>query len=300
MNTVLVLRAAGIGLVGLGAAVATYVVAASPSRTASRLGLRGLKRQKALRENASWSAIEPLVRWLGVRLSGAISDEQHAALDRQLYLAGDYLGLTPEEYVALSVLSGIGGLVAGVVAGWATGIGGVLALMVGPIGAALPYLQISDAAEVRMKQINRGLPYVIDLMALAMSAGQDFPGAVRQVVDKSSDPEDALVAEFALILQELGLGITRKAALQSFARRAPSEPVGEFVGAVIQAEDRGNPIASVLQIQASVSRVRRTVRAEENAAKAGVAMVGPLILLFLCIMILVMAPMLLQIQKEIS
>ena len=176
----------------------------------------------------------------------------------------------------------------------------MLALLIGPIGVGLPYLAVSEAAEDRMKQINRGLPYVIDLMALAMSAGQDFPGAVRQVVEKSSDPNDALVSEFALILQELNLGMTRKQALQGFGRRAPSEAVAEFVGAVVQAEDRGNPIASVLQIQASVSRLRRTVRAEESAAKAGVAMVGPLLLLFLCIMLLVMAPMLLLITKEIQ
>jgi tight adherence protein C len=92
--------------------------------------------------------------------------------------------------------------------------------------------------------------------------------------------------------------MTRKQALEGFARRAPTESVGEFVGAVVQAEERGNPVSAVLQIQASVSRIRRTVRAEENASKAGVAMVGPLMLVFLCIMLLVMGPMLLRIMKE--
>ncbi|RYE80561.1 MAG: type II secretion system F family protein, partial [Myxococcales bacterium] len=74
----------------------------------------------------------------------------------------------------------------------------------------------------------------------------------------------------------------------------------EFVGAVVQAEERGNPVAAVLQIQASVSRIRRTVRAEEAAAKAGVAMVGPLMLVFVCIMLIVMGPMILRIIKDFS
>jgi tight adherence protein C len=294
------LRYAGVSFVGFSVFVVTYVVAGTPSRVASRLGMRGLRRQRALRDNQSWAQVEPLVRWLGVRVGGALSDEQYLSLDRKLSLAGDFLGLTPEEYVALSLLSMMGGVIVGLLFGTVTGIGPLLAVIVGPVGAMLPYLAVSDAAEKRIRQINRGLPYVIDLMALAMSAGQDFPGAVRQVVEKSSDPNDALVEEFALILQELSLGITRKQALEGFARRAPSESVAEFVGAVVQAEDRGNPVASVLQVQASVSRVRRTVRAEENAAKAGVAMVGPLLLLFLCIMLLVMAPMLLKIQKDIQ
>lgn len=298
MTMLLVLRTLGVLFLSASVGVIIYFIAKAPSRNASRLGLRGLKRQRALQDSPSWSQFEPLVRWLGVRVNGMLTDEQYASMDRQLMLAGDYMGLTPEEYLSMSILSGLGGLGAGALAGYLMGIGPILALVVAPLGAALPYLAISEAHQERMKQINRGLPYAVDLMALAMSAGQDFPGAVRQVVDKSSDPNDALVAEFGVVLQELGLGMTRKQALEGFARRAPTESVGEFVGAVVQAEERGNPVSAVLQIQASVSRIRRTVRAEENASKAGVAMVGPLMLVFLCIMLLVMGPMLLRIMKE--
>jgi len=106
------------------------------------------------------------------------------------------------------------------------------------------------------------------------------------------------VEEFTRILQELQLGRTRKQALIGFAARAPVESVQEFVSAVVQAEERGNPVADVLQIQASVSRLRRSVKAEEMAAKAGVAMVAPLFLLFFCIMLLVIAPMILQLAAQ--
>lgn len=300
MSYLVILQSLGIFFVAMGIAVLAYHIAKAPSRTASRLGLRGLKRQRAQRDNQTWAQFEPLVRWLGVRVNGILTDEQYAAMDRQLMLAGDYLGLTPEEYLALSILTAMAGFVAGVVGGTMMGVGPVLGLVVAPLGAAMPYMTITEAQQERMKQINRGLPYAIDLMSLAMSAGQDFPGALRQVVEKSSDPDDALVAEFAVILQELGLGMTRKQALEGFARRAPSDAVSEFVGSVVQAEERGNPVATVLQIQASVSRIRRTVRAEENASKAGVAMVGPLMLVFMCIMLLVMGPMLLRIVKEFS
>lgn len=299
MNATAFLRAAGVGLLALAAFVATYAIARTPSRVASRLGRRGLKRQRALREGG-WASIEPLVRWLGVRLSPLLSDETHASLDKRIALAGDFLGLTPEELVALSILAGLFGVVIGLVMGPVTGLGAMLAILCGPLGAALPWIALSDAASTRVTQINRGLPYAIDLMALAMSAGQDFPGAVRQVVTKSSDPDDALVEELGLLLQELSLGTTRKRALQALYERAPTDAVAEFVGAVVQAEDRGNPVAAVLQVQATVSRVRRTVRAEESAARAGVAMVGPLLLVFLCIMLLVMAPMLLRITREIQ
>ena len=65
---------------------------------------------------------------------------------------------------------------------------------------------------------------------------------------------------------------------------------------LVGAGGAGSAIAHSL-VQAGVSRMRRTVRAEESAAKAGVKMVGPLFLLFGCIMILVMGPMILQLMK---
>jgi tight adherence protein C len=165
------------------------------------------------------------------------------------------------------------------------------------LGAMVPYFQISGEAQRRLKEVNRGLPYVIDLMALAMSAGLDFPGAVRQVVEKSSNPDDPLHEEMTRILHELQLGRTRRQCLADFGKRCPTASVVEFVAALTQAEERGNPVAEVLQIQASVSRQRRTVAAEEAAAKAGVKMVGPLFLLFACIMLLVMSPMILTLMS---
>jgi len=249
----------------------TYAIASAPTRVANRLGLRGLKRQRVLAQNELWASIEPLVRWLGVRLSGILTDEQRAELDRQIGLAGDYMGLTAD-------------------------MGGITLIVGIMLGGALPYMQISGVAQERLKNIGRGLPYVIDLMALSMGAGLDFPGAVRQVVEKSSNPDDPLVEEFTLILQTMNLGRTRKEALLEFARRAPVETVTEFVNSLVQAEDRGNPVAEVLTIQATVSRTRRSVRAEEAAAKAGVQMVGPLMLVFFCIMGLLMGPALMNIM----
>lgn len=293
-----VLRYLFIGAVTTSMFIATYAVAAAPSRVASRLGMRGLKRQRALADNPAWAQIEPLVRWLGVRVSGVVEDPMRSKMDRQLALAGDYLGLTPEEYVAFSILSCFGGAAFGAVAGYMLDMGMTLTLATAPVGAALPYFAVSGEETLRMKQINRGLPYAADMLALAMSAGQDFPGAVRQVVDKSSDPDDALVEEFTRILHELQVGMTRKQALMGFADRAPLESVSEFVSAIVQAEERGNPVAEVLQIQAEVSRMRRSVKAEEAAAKAGVQMVGPLFLLFFCIMLLVMGPMVLALAAQ--
>ncbi len=82
-----------------------YVVAGTPTRETSRLGMRGLKRERALSRGGLFAHVEPLIRWFGVRVSGLVSDPTRApTLDRQLRVAGDYLGLTAEEYLGAIVL----------------------------------------------------------------------------------------------------------------------------------------------------------------------------------------------------
>jgi tight adherence protein C len=283
----------------LSVATLLYAALSAPSRVASRLGVRGFKRRRAIENNASWAQIEPLVRWLSVRVSGVVSDGLRRQLDEQIAFAGDYLGLLPEEYVALTIVSAFGGLLFGVVAGLASDNVALLIIVCGSVGGVLPYVTISGEAQRRLKQINRRLPYGIDLIALAMSAGLDFPGAIRQVVEKSSDPDDALVGELRRVLQELQLGRTRVQVLSELAKRAPTPSVTEFVAALVQAEQRGNPVADALSIQATTSRQKRTVNAEEAAAKAGVAMIAPLVMLFLSILILLVGPMMLKLMKTL-
>jgi tight adherence protein C len=293
---VLALRTASALLVFLSLLSAVYIIASAKSRTASRLGLRGLKRQSALAKNEAWAAVEPLVRWLGVRVSGIPTDEQREALDAQISLAGDFMGLTADEYLALFILAALAGAGAGAVAGYMLDMGALLVIAGVMLGAAMPYMAVSGEAQERLKNISRGLPYVIDLMALSMGAGLDFPGSVRQVVEKSSNPEDPIVEEFSLLLQTLNLGRTRKDALLEFARRAPAAAVQEFVNSLVQAEERGNPIAEVLSIQATSSRTRRSVRAEELAAKAGVKMAFPLMLVFFAVLGLLVGPAMMNIM----
>ena len=275
-----------------------YAAAKAPAPQARRLGLRGLKRQRALEQVALWSLLEPTLRWLGGRFAGLVSDDWKRQIDRRITLAGDYRGLLPEETIGLCVLTTGLGLALGIVLGALSGMNHIAAVGGLLIGASTPYMRLGSAADLRLAAIERRLPHAVDLLALAMGAGLDFPGSVRQVVEKSGHPEEPLIEEFTLILQNLQLGRSRQQALEELAARAPVGAVVEFVGAVVQAELRGNPLAQVLRIQAEVSRRKRTVRAEESAAKAGVAMILPMVLVFFTILILIVAPIVMRIQNS--
>jgi tight adherence protein C len=292
-NSTFALRIAATVSILVGIGLFTFVFAGLESAPRVTVGLRGLKRAQALKEGGWFAAIEPLMRFFAARFSGIrLFDKYRPQIAEQVLHAGEIMGLSPDEYIALSFISGIFftglGLVGFVLAPEV--VSPMFAVMVGALGVMTPYLQISGAVAERFKLINRGLPYAIDLASLAMGAGLDFPGALRQVTDKAPDKRDPLVEELLRIQNELDLGRTRKQALEGFADRAPTDAVKDFVQSVIQSEEKGNPLADVLVIQANTLRMRRSVAAEEGAARAGVMMIGPLMMIFLCILMIILGP----------
>jgi len=291
-----VLRGAGLALAGAAVFAFALTIARAPSTLPNLHGVRGARRLRALRASLLFSELEPLIRWLAVRVRPLLPERAQAQLSRQLMLAGDFLGLLPEEFVALTLLSGGAG--AGLGLGYAALLGKsvLYPFLLGLIGAALPFLELSGREHERRRSVINELPHAVDLITLGLSAGLDFPGAVRQLVEKSSRPDDPLTEELALLLQTLELGKTRQDALRELVERLPAESVKEFAFAIIQAEERGNPLQQVLAIQAQVSRQQRSQRAEEAAARASVKIMGPLVLMFAAILLLMVAPMVFELK----
>jgi tight adherence protein C len=123
-----------------------------------------------------------------------------------------------------------------------------------------------------------------------MSAGLDFPGSLRRITASAADPSDPVVEEFSRVLQELDLGHTRRSAMEGLAVRVPTDQVREFVSSVVQAEAKGSPLANVLTIQAQTQRLRRSIAAEETASGAALMLLGPMTLIFLCVIVLLVGP----------
>jgi tight adherence protein C len=151
-------------------------------------------------------------------------------------------------------------------------------------------LRLYEQARSRKRIIARRLPVAIDLVVLCMGAGLDFTGALELVVEELGEPDDPLSCELRRVLQELAMGRARRRVLAELAERVPSATVCDFAHAVIQAEEKGNPLADVLQVQAQVLRLRRSVAAEEAAARAGVLFVLPLLLLLAAVLLVLFGP----------
>jgi len=281
---------AALALIFGGTALATFVLAKNQIAQRPDLGRRGLKRSQALEEGGIFKTLELPMRVVSGWVSGLALDNMRKKLDQEITFAGDYLGLSANDLIGLSIVSGVTCITLALLASNLLGLPSLIVIFAGAIGFYMPYLQLTGVRSERFKAVNRSLPTAIDLAALCMGAGLDFPGALRQVVDKASSREVVLVEELNRILQELELGHTRRKALEGLAERVPTEAVKDFVGTVVQAEEKGTPLAEVLTIQARMLRMRRSVMAEEGAAKAGMMMMGPLMMMFLCVLAILIGP----------
>jgi tight adherence protein C len=260
-----------------------------PPVSAPQFGTLG-KRRALARNHDGFVLLEPLVSrtagWLACLPMGSL----RRVLTRLATRAGDPAGLSADEWVALSVWSfltvGVGGakLVEG--AGFASAWVGLVLLL----GLGLPVARVHALAKERAKQLERSLPSAMDLCVLCMGAGSDFHAALSFVVRDLGAAHEVCREELVRVLDELGLGRTRVQALSALGERTGSRAVRDFVAAICQSETKGTPLVEALSIQAGTLRQRRSVLAEEAAAKASVRLMFPLMLMVGCLMLLVFGP----------
>ncbi len=274
------------GLILFGGA---YAVLSAPRLEPPRYGVRGRRRIGA-RSEAGFRAIEPWLSRLGGIVARLPLEKQRAWLGRLIGRAGEPMGLCADEWIALSLLSMA---VLGGAALWLTTrarmdpfwvVGSVV------LSATMPIAGLHNRAKERAKQLERSLPSAMDLCVLCMGAGADFPTALRFVVAELSSTHEICHEELCQVLDELGLGRTRVDALTSLAERTSSGAVREFVAAVCQSETKGTPLVEALDIQSGTLRARRSVLAEEAAAKAGVRLMFPMLLMVVCVLLIILGP----------
>ena len=218
---------------------------------------------------------------------GGLIARTDAKLERAGYPGGlrgaDWVGV--KLLVAIVLAIGIGLLML------ATG-NVQLALLFGVVGAGVGYMApefwLGGKAKKRSFQMVLQLPDALDLLTISVEAGLGFDAALAKVVEKMEGP---LVNEFRQALAEIRMGRSRRDALRDVVLRADSQPISNFIGAIVQAEQLGVPIAKVLQIQSQQLRVERRQRAEEMAAKAPVKMLFPMVgCIFPTIFIVILGP----------
>lgn len=161
------------------------------------------------------------------------------------------------------------------------------------LAAVYPAFWLRAALRRRHLEIFRALPFVLDLLTLSVEAGMDFMSALQRNCERRA--LDPLNEELIRMIREIQIGTPRRVALRHLADRVNQPDLRGVTHALIQADELGVSIGSILRIQSDQLRGRRFDRAEKLAGEAPVKMLGPLMLfIFPAVFIILLAPLLTQ------
>lgn len=162
----------------------------------------------------------------------------------------------------------------------------------------LPKYFLKHRIVERQKEIERSLPDVLDLLTVSIEAGLSFDGAIAKLVEKMPG---VLAQEFAVVLKEMRVGISKKDAFKSLLERVPVPSLVTFVGAVLQADQLGVSVGNVLRIQSNQVRQKRRQQTQENAMKAPIKMLIPMVVFILpTIFVVLLGPVLIKFIEAFS
>jgi len=177
----------------------------------------------------------------------------------------------------------------------------MLSIIMGLMGYIIPNLVLNSKITRRQDEIAKGLPDALDLLVITVEAGLALNAAILRVGQEIRKRYRALGEEFLMVNHELRTGIPREKALRNLSDRNKVDNLRIFVGALILADRLGTSIANTLRAQSDSLRTRVRQRAEEQAAKAGVKMLFPLVFFIMpALLIIILGPAIISIIKVFS
>lgn len=272
-------------------------------------GYRLTKRKRLIEENGLYASTLPIIQIFAHHFRNMhnnrfimIDDARERVRDK-LTRSGFMGAYTPNEFWGLCVLSALalfGVILFMTVMATNTPNVPVAFIFGATLGLAMPYLQLDAAVADRIREVDRRLPYAVDLLVLSMRAGLDFMTALDRVVARGleQNPDDPMIQELGVVLQEMRVGTARADALINLCERVKSDYLKSMVGSILQSEKRGTPLATVLEIQINTIRNKRTQKVEKAASQAAVKMLGPLMLIFAAVLVIILGSMGLKMYME--
>jgi Flp pilus assembly protein TadB len=181
-------------------------------------------------------------------------------MDKLFVTSANPWKITQTEFLILQILLGIGGLIATVLVYLILGnliplpailiLGGLVTFL----GWYYPLSYYRGRANNRISAFKRDLPEAIDYLRIALSgASMGLPTAIERMLHYL--PKDSVMHdEFQQIIDDLNSGKSMSEALDSFAKRAPTESIEAFVKALNSANQNATPLIGILRDRADASR----------------------------------------------
>jgi tight adherence protein C len=152
------------------------------------------------------------------------------------------------------------------------------------LGAYLMYDRyLSTLVRKRRELIEAEFPAIIEMLTLAIAAGETPIAAFARIADRS---ESYLANEFSIVVQRVREGRPFHEALDEMSRTLKSSSIRRFIDALVMALVRGAPIVEVLHRHVAEARISQRNLVMDKAGKAETSMMIPIVFLILPISVL--------------
>jgi tight adherence protein C len=132
-------------------------------------------------------------------------------------------------------------------------------------------------------QIEAEFPAIIEMLTLAIGAGETPLSAFARISERSSGK---LTEEFSRVVSKVRTGKPFHEALDEMARNLRSDSIRRFIDALVMAMLRGAPIVEVLHRHVAEARINHRNLVMDKAGKAETTMMIPIVFLILPISVL--------------
>lgn len=240
--------------------------------------------------------VDPVMRAVTKRVAGLLPSNLESRLESSITQAG--LKITPGQFIVVVAI--MMGFVPLLMAGYFMALGSsvrtLLIVYGGMVGFGFygPRMWLLGRIKKRKKEIWRSLPDAFDLITASVEAGLGIDMAFTRVIEKVTGP---FQVELSKTMREISMGRQRRDAFLDMAERTGVEELRSLINAVVQAESMGISIGTVIRVQTGVIRTKRRQKAEEQAFKAPIKMVFPLVFfIFPAIFVVIGGPAAIQMK----
>lgn len=270
----------------------------------------------AVRMRASQGALEGDVqnddllrmvfRWASKRIPPPKLDTPTGEkLQQTLAQAGFLKSSAPQTYQVIRVMMAVGCGVLGLLVGIAfhnSAIQPLLFALGGAgVGIFLPSYYLGRRARMRQQNISKQLSDVLDLLVVCVEAGLGLFEAIRIVGSECERHGQEIGIELKLVAADISAGATLGQALRGLADRTAVDDIKPLAATLVQSEQLGAQIGPALRASSDALRQRRRIHAEEDAQKASIKILFPLVIFVLPAMIaVIVGPAMIQILHTLS
>lgn len=173
----------------------------------------------------------------------------------------------------------------------------IAGLIVGPgIGWSIPVVLVRGQAAKRLREIEAGMPDMLDLLNMCVSQGMTITAALARVGKELDKVYPALAKELKIVAEQARVS-TLEQALSNFSERVDVPEVHSFTALLIQTERLGTSVSRALTDYSDNMRESLRQRADQKANSAAFKLLFPTVMCLMpAVFLFLMGPAIIQLS----